>query len=62
MMMRYAPFVVAFGSKHREPGRTGYRLAIDHSGKCVEPGDEDSFVIDLDGVAFVDRIFVAPSL
>jgi len=62
MMMSDMPFAAALSNKHGEAARTGYRLAITHSGKLVKPGKYYSVLTDHDCVPFADRVLVATPL
>src|SRR5438094_978394 len=62
MVMGNTPFTSAFSDEHGETRRPGYRLALLHPGKLIEPGDKYSIVIDQSGVPFLDRVLVTATL
>jgi hypothetical protein len=56
--MRNAPFTIALREEHGEARRSGHRLAILHSGKFIEPGNDDGVVAKHNGPPFTDGIRV----
>jgi hypothetical protein len=62
MVMSDVPFTAALSNKHREAARTGYRLALTHSGKLIKPGEYYSVLTDHDCVPFAHCVLVATPL
>ena len=58
-MMGNVPFISTLCHKHGEAGRSGHRLALDHTGEHIKTSHNNCILIEHDGSGFAYIVLVS---